>query len=142
MSSFEEAIHEAKRKLNLQGPFKDKQLEVLKHLYNGQDVIALLPTGYGKSLIFQTTPFLLKCPDRESAITIVITPLNSIIKDQILKLGKLGIRACGLDIAGNSATTWSAEESDDEGEGNEDLTLKLCHASLREVFMYMFVLEF
>ena len=36
-------------KLNL----KSKQTKAIRHLYEGRDLLAVLPTGYGKSLIFQ-----------------------------------------------------------------------------------------
>ncbi len=37
---------------------KDKQLEALRYLYEGSDVFLWVPTGYGKSLCFQTLPFM------------------------------------------------------------------------------------
>ena len=37
---------------------KDKQVEMLRHLYNGSDVFLWVPTGYGKSLCYQVLPFL------------------------------------------------------------------------------------
>jgi replicative superfamily II helicase len=37
---------------------KEKQLEVLNHLTKGKDTLAVLPTGYGKTLIFAIYPLL------------------------------------------------------------------------------------
>ena len=37
---------------------KLKQLEAMKALYSGQDVCLLLPTGYGKSICYESLPFL------------------------------------------------------------------------------------
>ena len=37
---------------------KEEQVNVLKAFYEANDLMALLPTGYGKSLIFQISPFL------------------------------------------------------------------------------------
>ena len=38
---------------------RDKQLEAVKLLYEGQDVFLWVPTGYGKSICYQMLPFLL-----------------------------------------------------------------------------------
>lgn len=62
------------------------QEEVLKHLRNQKNTLALMPTGRGKSLIFQTRALELA---RENKITLVISPLRSLIADQYLKLKEL-----------------------------------------------------
>ena len=38
--------------------FKDKQVEALNTVYDGNDVFLWLPTGYGKSICYQALPFL------------------------------------------------------------------------------------
>ena len=64
---------------------KCKQVQCFESLLNNEDVIAVLPTGYGKSLLFQLLPFFL--PLRTSRnIVIVVSPLNSIIVDQVKDL--------------------------------------------------------
>lgn len=68
---------------NVAGFFlKPKQVACWESLLNGHDVLAVLPTGYGKSLIYQLLPDFLprKCSQN---IVIVVTPLTSIIEDQI-----------------------------------------------------------
>ena len=69
----------------------------LESIYNKKDTVAILPTGYGKSLIYQLLPPLLsKC---EKAIVLVISPLNSIIDDQIKKINSYSeIRATALRV--------------------------------------------
>jgi superfamily II DNA or RNA helicase len=56
---YAEALIEAQYKLQLPASFqwKDKQLQCLRALFEGQDLLTVLPTGYGKSLIFQAAPF-------------------------------------------------------------------------------------
>ena len=78
---------------------KPDQEKALRHLYDRKDLIAVLPTGYGKSLIFQLLPLLAKKRDgNETACVLVICPLTSIVQDQLLEVEEMGIRACSLDV--------------------------------------------
>ena len=72
---------------------KAKQEEVLTNLYDGRDVFAWFPTGYGKSLCYQLLPFLLDfnlkqtCSPRvKCSVVIVIPSLVSLMVDQVLSL--------------------------------------------------------
>jgi ATP-dependent DNA helicase RecQ len=56
------------------------QHQALQHLQNGEDLLAILPTGYGKSLIYQL--FSLQNP----GLTIVLSPLLALMFDQVAKL--------------------------------------------------------
>jgi ATP-dependent DNA helicase RecQ len=64
---------------------KDKQLEVINELLLGNDVIGLLPTGYGKSMCYLIPPLVTK------KTIFIISPLISLMEDQKDKLSKLGI---------------------------------------------------
>ena len=106
LPAFEECVDFALQNCPL---FKDncinlkvKQLETLKALYDGQDCISILPTGYGKSVIFHLLPwFAQRKFDEEKPMTvIVVSPLNSIMEDQVMSLRKRGISACCLNITG------------------------------------------
>ena len=69
--------------------FNDGQYEILEHTMNGNNTIGILPTGGGKSLIYQLSSLL------EPKMTIVVDPINSLIKDQIDGLRKkFGITRC------------------------------------------------
>ena len=77
---------------------KDEQKQALFHLVSGNDVFVNLPTGYGKSLIYQLAPFVVEEVSRKegknrTAIVLVISPLVSLIKDQVKNLQKMGIKA-------------------------------------------------
>ena len=101
--------------------WKGKQKDCLNVLYERKDLFAVLPTGYGKSLIYQSAPFLCAARDGEditntNKIVVVITPLNSIMLDQCMKLNERGIKSCALDYSGKSA--WCVE-SDNEDEPSE-----------------------
>ncbi|XP_060599722.1 ATP-dependent DNA helicase RecQ-like [Ruditapes philippinarum] len=96
-------------------PLKDCQKECLTHVLCKRDVLAILPTGYGKSLIFQVAPFALKVKyNLVSSVCIILTPLNSIMMDQINSLKKQGIDACWLDFDCQSGQALADDISDDE----------------------------
>lgn len=70
--------------------FRPLQKEIITELLNNQDVIALLPTGGGKSLCFQV-PALLK-----PGICIVVSPLVALMEDQVKALQAKNIKAMAL----------------------------------------------
>ena len=65
--------------------FEPFQEETIKKILNKQDVLAVVPTGSGKSMCYQVPAMLLP------GVTIVITPLLALMKDQVRKLKKLGL---------------------------------------------------
>ena len=72
---------------------KPEQEIALRDLLAGKDVLAVLPTGFGKSLIYQT---FLRARDyqlSERAAILVISPMKSIIKDQLDDMERLGYPA-------------------------------------------------
>jgi len=75
---------------------KAKQVQCMEALQNGIDVIAVLPTGFGKSLIFHLLPQIL--PNSEYGIVLVVAPLTVIIRDQIKDLQNRGISADVLNL--------------------------------------------
>ena len=94
MSSLDQAIHKSLYKnVNL----KPKQVACLEAIYNKKDTVAILPTGYGKSLIYQLLPPLLS--KFKKAVVLVISPLNSLIDDQVKKINTCSeIRATVLNV--------------------------------------------
>lgn len=70
--------------------FRPLQKEIIDSALDGKDVLALLPTGGGKSVCFQI-PVLCK-----EGMGLVVTPLIALMKDQIQNLEKRGIKALGI----------------------------------------------
>ena len=75
---------------------KPKQKEALQSIvFKGQDCLIVLPTGYGKSLIYQMLQSLFdkisarNLSSKDKSIVIVVSPLNALIDDQINKLNQL-----------------------------------------------------
>ena len=79
--------------------FRDPQKEIIDAVLNNDNVIALLPTGAGKSLCFQI-PSLLK-----PGVCIVISPLIALMEDQVENLQNKGIKAIALTSKYNKDQT-------------------------------------
>ena len=86
--------------------FRPGQEEIISSVSEGHDVLAILPTGGGKSVCFQV-PAMMK-----EGLAIVITPLVALMKDQVRNLNERGIKALyvnagmgrrEIDIALNNA---------------------------------------
>ena len=72
----------------------------LQNLFLGRGRIAILPTGFGNSLIFQLFPRLINTLQRKAVSTIsVITPLVATMKYQVEQLQSIGIRAVAIGVA-------------------------------------------
>ena len=70
--------------------FRPMQEEIIREALDGRDVLAILPTGGGKSVCFQV-PVLMK-----EGIALVVTPLIALMKDQVQNLQARGIRAMAI----------------------------------------------
>ena len=65
---------------------KPEQLQLVRKFVEGNDVFAVLPTGFGKSLCYACLPLVfdsISNSKRGHSIIVVVTPLLAIIKDQV-----------------------------------------------------------
>lgn len=74
--------------------FRELQAEAIINALKGQDTVTLLPTGAGKSIIYQLAGLL------QSGLTLVIDPIVALIEDQILGLARVGIDKAGAPPSG------------------------------------------
>ncbi|WP_298771211.1 DNA helicase RecQ [uncultured Shewanella sp.] len=79
--------------------FRTGQRDVVEQICRGQDCLVIMPTGGGKSLCYQLPALLLP------GLTLVVSPLISLMKDQVDSLTQMGVAAAYL----NSSLPW--EES-------------------------------
>jgi len=71
--------------------FRPGQAEAFEHLLEGEDLLAVMPTGSGKSLLYQLTSLVVP------GVTVVVSPLIALIKDQIDKMVAKGVTAVRID---------------------------------------------
>ena len=72
------------------GSFRPMQQEIVSEVLAGRDVLAILPTGGGKSVCFQI-PALMR-----EGVALVVTPLIALMKDQVQNLEARGIKALAI----------------------------------------------
>ena len=71
--------------------FRDGQENIINAILSGRDVLAIMPTGAGKSICYQVPALMLP------GITIVISPLISLMQDQVKSLNEAGIPAAYIN---------------------------------------------
>lgn len=70
--------------------FRSGQSELIEQILNGRPVVAVMPTGAGKSLCYQLPALMLE------GLTLVVSPLISLMKDQVRSLAEHGVEAAYL----------------------------------------------
>ena len=93
--------------------FRPGQKDIVDAVTQGENVLAIMPTGGGKSLCYQL-PALLR-----DGVTIVVSPLIALMRDQVRALRSIGVGAGALTSANTQ------EENDEIFAGLEDGSLRL-----------------
>ncbi|XP_019627731.1 PREDICTED: uncharacterized protein LOC109472402 [Branchiostoma belcheri] len=104
-SFIDQAILSVEAELDGISGLKAEQKGALKAILNGEDVLALLPTGFGKSLIYQVLPRVCK----KLPIVIVVSPLVALMEDQIKEASKFGVSAAQLGKSDEEILSGKAE---------------------------------
>ena len=107
-STINKALDKAPERLNVSREkekiiLKREQEIAVKELLAGRDVMAILPTGLGKSLIFTYFAIAKEQVRSEKMCVIVVSPLKSIIDDQIAEMASLDFIA--LELSGENLTS-------------------------------------
>src|SRR5208337_2439467 len=95
--------------------FRPGQEEILAAALDGRDVLAVMPTGSGKSLCFQLPPIV------REGLTLVVSPLIALMRDQVAQLRELGVEAASLNSSSD------ADERRRAALGLRDRTLRLLY---------------
>ena len=96
-AAFELAVNTALNDFPNVEAIREEQRKCLKHLVDRIDVFAILPTRFGKSLIFQLFPRIKRALERRQEsrpfTIVVVTPLTAIMKDQVEHLNRIRVAA-------------------------------------------------
>ena len=103
---FDKAVKSALDKVSSRGisNLTNHQSKALLNFLSGKDTFVCLPTGHGKSLIYQLCPVVVKELSSlglkqfpSDPVVVVISPLNSLIEDQIRSCQRMGLKVCKVD---------------------------------------------
>ena len=93
LASVQQAINQSVKELGYDQP-TDDQAEALQKFVSGCDVFVSLPTGSGKSLCFACVSLVFdKLKQESNSITVVLSPLNALMRDQTEKFTSRGMKA-------------------------------------------------
>ena len=106
--------------------FRPFQKEAIENILNKKDSLVVLPTGGGKSLIYQIPAVM------QEGIVLVFSPLISLMKDQVDQLNKIGIPAAYLN------STLSAEEKRQTHQKIQNQEVKILYIAPERFFIGQF----
>ena len=105
MASIVEALALVETKFNISS-LSDHQKAAIGAVVDKKDVFVNLPTGYGKSLVYQSLPIIFDSLRSSTGhIVAVVSPLISLMDDQVKYLTSIGVRAVNLSSASEEEKT-------------------------------------
>lgn len=104
VAEIDEKAHALLRRFYGYKSFKPGQLEVIRSIASGRDTLVLMPTGGGKSVCYQIPAMILK------GCCIVVSPLISLMNDQVTGLNAIGIPAAAIHSGNNDIDNREAIE--------------------------------
>ena len=111
-----EIIRNAAKKFpNVKSLRKEQEIAINAIAFQQRDTVALLPTGYGKSLVYQLLPEIHKSLKDERRTVIVVSPLTAIMRQQVKELLQNGVRAAMLEEDSASSVESDHDQMDDDG---------------------------
>ncbi|WP_457797415.1 DNA helicase RecQ [Methylocystis sp. S23] len=103
--------------------FRPGQAEIVAAALDGGPVLAIMPTGSGKSMCYQLPAIM------EGALTVVVSPLIALMRDQVKQMRALGVSAATLNSVNG------AEENDEARRAMRDGALRLLYVSPERLMM-------
>ncbi len=103
-------MHDTLKKYFGYDAFRPLQQEIIEKVVAGEDCVVLMPTGGGKSLCFQLPALLL------DGVTVVVSPLISLMKDQVDALVQNGISAALINSSQTAAENAAVIEAVKQGQ--------------------------
>ena len=85
---------------------KAEQLDAIKCIYDGKDVFLWLPMGFGKSICYETPPFVFNYKHSDGgtgggcSVVLVVSPLESLMVDQVASLRSHGVSTAIIGYSG------------------------------------------
>jgi ATP-dependent DNA helicase RecQ len=77
--------------------FRDEQLECIEAAVRGERLLVVQRTGWGKSIVYFIATRLLR--DRGAGATLIVSPLLSLMRNQLAAAGRIGLRSATINSA-------------------------------------------